>query len=74
MLDEIHRMNSIVDNFHQKANTEEFKQKYAWISLQILATNRAIEISLPGMRLRRIKKDFEVEGKILLLLIIFYRD
>lgn len=55
ILDELKRMNESVENINSKGESEEFKQKYAWVSLQLLVTNAVIEPVLTLFRLRKIK-------------------
>mmetsp|Transcript_697 Transcript_697/g.581 ORF Transcript_697/g.581 Transcript_697/m.581 type:complete len:144 (+) Transcript_697:1182-1613(+) len=57
ILDEIQRMNEIVENNQPKADSEDFKQKYAWVSLQLLVTNVVIEPVLTHFRLRKINEN-----------------
>jgi hypothetical protein len=55
ILDELQRMNDSVEIINSKGDSEEFKQKYAWVSLQLLVTNAVIEPVLTQFRLRKIK-------------------
>ncbi|CAI2361399.1 unnamed protein product [Moneuplotes crassus] len=43
ILDELQRMNEILESNPSANEHEEFKQKYAWVSLQLLVTNAIIE-------------------------------
>lgn len=65
ILSEIQRMNEVVDNNQSKADSEDFKQKYAWVSLQLLVTNAVIEPVLTHFRLRKFKEDSQKQGNIL---------
>lgn len=64
ILSEIQRMNEVVDNNQAKADSEDFKQKYAWVSLQLLVTNAVIEPVLTHFRLRKFKEDSPKQGNI----------
>ena len=55
ILDELQRMNDSIENISSKGESEDFKQKYAWVSLQLLVTNAVIEPVLTQFRLRKIK-------------------
>ena len=66
ILSEIQRMNEVVDNNQSKADSEDFKQKYAWVSLQLLVTNAVIEPVLTHFRLRKFKGDSPIQGKFLI--------
>lgn len=57
ILQELKRMNEVVNNNPAKGETEEFKQKYAWVSLQLLVTNAVIEPVLTYFRFRKLKDD-----------------
>ena len=56
LLNEIQRMNEIHENNQPKAQTEDFKQKYSWLSLQLLITNAVIEPVLTHFRLRKVNE------------------
>ena len=62
ILGEIQIMNEAVDNNQSKADSEDFKQKYAWVSLQLLVTNAVIEPVLTHFRLRKYKEDTPKQG------------
>lgn len=55
LLDEMQRMNDIFEDNPAKGEAEDFRQKYAWVSLQILVTDAVIEPVLTHFRLRKIK-------------------
>ena len=46
-------------NETEKTEIEDFRQKYAWVSLQLLVTNAVIEPVLVHFRMRKVKEEGE---------------